>query len=67
MIRPDNIPPNRCPDDIPPDLWDLALDTARRWYHEEWDETEYIQIQLVEYIARSLLLVREYPYGEYLD
>jgi hypothetical protein len=52
-----------CPEDLPNDLWDLAYHTAKSWYHEEWDESQYIQWQLVEYIARALFWVREHPYG----
>lgn len=42
------------PDDIEERAWQKALETARVWYHEEWDETEQIQVMLVEAIARAI-------------
>lgn len=45
--------------EIPEDVMEKATDVARRWYHEEWEPTEYIQQKLVEGIAEAILAERE--------
>lgn len=45
--------------EIPADVTEVATDVARRWYHEEWEPTEYIQQKLVDDIARAILAERE--------
>ncbi|SDL08153.1 hypothetical protein SAMN05428953_12674 [Mesorhizobium muleiense] len=45
--------------EIPADVVEAATDVARRWYHEEWEPTEYIQQKLVEGIALAILAERK--------
>lgn len=54
------VPPNSVkPSDIPGFYWNKAREVAQRWYHEEWDETEDIEWQLVRMIAEALVSARE--------
>lgn len=45
--------------EIPEDIFEAATEVARRWYHEEWEPAEFIQQQLVKYIAYALVAERE--------
>ena len=47
-------------DSVPPEFsklrfWERGFETARSWYHEEWDGS-YIQLALARDIARAIEL-----------